>query len=454
MTDQHTHIAIIGAGIIGISTAYYLKKRSPHTDVTLIDFGQPMALTSAQSGENYRNWWPHPIMRDFTNHSIDLMEEIAMASNNIINMNRRGYILATREENIEVLLAGLQAGYAGDQKNTIRLHERAISSSYYPPVSEEWKSAPAGVDVLSNQDLIHSHFPWYDPEIRTILHIRRGGDISGQQMGQYMLEQFRAYGGKRVQGKISQINGMPGSFSLYFENSTDTLNATHLVNAAGPFVRDIAKMLGEDLPVHNVLHQKIAFEDKHAVINRRMPFSIDLDAQMIDWSDEEKEWINDDPDLSRYAAKMPGAIHCRPDGGDHGTWIKLGWAFNEEPGEANLEPELSDVFPEIVLRGASRLNPSLKQYYGRLPRNMTHYGGYYTMTEENWPLVGPMKTENCFIVGAMSGFGTMSACAAGDIAAAWISESDLPEYASALSFERYDNDALMKEILSGAKGVL
>lgn len=50
-----------------------------------------MALTSAQSGENYRNWWPHPTMVAFTNRSIDLMEEIAKDSgNNIINMNRRG----------------------------------------------------------------------------------------------------------------------------------------------------------------------------------------------------------------------------------------------------------------------------------------------------------------------------------------------------------------------------
>ena len=40
----------------------------------LIDAGQPMGLTSAASGENYRNWWPHPVMTEFTDRSIALME--------------------------------------------------------------------------------------------------------------------------------------------------------------------------------------------------------------------------------------------------------------------------------------------------------------------------------------------------------------------------------------------
>ena len=91
MTEKSTHVAIIGTGIIGIATAYYLATRQGITDVLLIDAGPPMAFTSAQSGENYRNWWPHPSMVDFTNRSIDLLEDLARESGNRINMNRRGY---------------------------------------------------------------------------------------------------------------------------------------------------------------------------------------------------------------------------------------------------------------------------------------------------------------------------------------------------------------------------
>ena len=115
-TDRMTHrceTLIIGAGIIGIAVAYYLTKYQPLHKVTLVDAYQPMALTSAQSGENYRNWWPHPVMTAFTDHSTDIMESIARFSGNRINMTRRGYVLATRSDDPAQLLEELEAGYGG-----------------------------------------------------------------------------------------------------------------------------------------------------------------------------------------------------------------------------------------------------------------------------------------------------------------------------------------------------
>ncbi|MCG8545951.1 MAG: FAD-dependent oxidoreductase, partial [Alphaproteobacteria bacterium] len=94
-------------------------------------------------------------------------------------------------------------------------------------------------------------------------------------------------------------------------------------------------------------------------------------------------------------------------------------------------------------------------YYGALPRQMTHYGGYYTMTAENWPLIGPTGVDGAFVVGALSGFGTMAACAAGNLCAAWVAESDLPDYAADLGLARYENAALMAELAAlQSKGVL
>lgn len=57
-------------------------------------------------------------------------------------------------------------------------------------------------------------------------------------------------------------------------------------------------------------------------------------------------------------------------------------------------------------------------------------GGYYPMTRENWPLIGPLGVDGAYIAGALSGFGSMTACAAGAICAAWIVDRDLPDYAS------------------------
>ncbi|MBT4932643.1 MAG: FAD-binding oxidoreductase [Rhodospirillaceae bacterium] len=445
MTEHDTDIAVIGAGIIGIATAYFLKKADPRLKVTLIDQGQPMAFTSAQSGENYRNWWPHPLIKRFTDHSIDLMEAIAGETDNRINMTRSGYVLATRMLDVDSLASALFAGYGDDPDNNIRIHYDSTSATYAPAGFEQWQAAPSGVDMLCGEALIKKHYPWYGADLRTLVHIRRAGMIDSQQMGQFMLEQFRQWGGKRIQAQLTGVEVKRG-FILIFNDGEEKLHTAKAVNATGPFLNDVANLFGVDLPVHNVLQQKIAFEDVAGAIPRQMPFSIDLDSQSIDWGEEERELLLADPDHAWMAREMPGAIHCRPDGGEKGNWVKLGWAYNETPTQAHFEPQFDDHFPELVLRGASRLNPSLKSYFERLPRNRTHYGGYYTMTRENWPLIGPMGVEGTYVVGAMSGFGTMTACASGELCADWVLDGDLPAYAEQLSLRRYQDAPLMAEL--------
>ena len=112
-------------------------------------------------------------------------------------------------------------------------------------------------------------------------------------------------------------------------------------------------------------------------------------------------------------------------------------------------------FPDVLIRGASRLSPALATYLGRLPRGARHYGGYYTMTQENWPLIGPTRTSGMFVAGALSGFGTMAATATGAVCAAWVAGGDRPAYAEGFTLRRYENEALMAELRAAAsKGVL
>ena len=448
-------VAVVGAGIAGIATAYFLAVDHGIANVVLVDAGQPMAFTSARSGDNYRNWWPHPAMAAFTNRSIDLMERIARRTGNRIGMTRRGYALATREPGIDRFVEELLFGFGDASGRFLRVHSHASARTYRPPRSENWEDAPDGVDILRGERLVREIFPSFDSDVRTVIHIRRTGDIDGYQLGAYMLEAFHDAGGRRVTGTVEGIEHR-GRYVLDIraDDATTRTEAGKIVNAAGPFAADIAGMLGVDLPVHNTLQQKLAFKDTAEAIPRDLPFSIDLDSQRIDWTDDEREMLCEDPELGRFAREMPGAVHCRPDGGVRGTWVKLGWAFNERAAAPTWNPSLDTHFPDIVLCGASRLNPALARYAGNLPGRRHHYGGWYTMTEENWPLIGPMGPEGAFMSCAHSGFGTMAACAAGELCAAWVAGASLPAYAREFSLQRHEDAELMTLLSKTSRGVL
>ena len=453
---ESTDIAIIGAGNIGIAVGYYLVAQFGARRVLLLDSGEPMALTSAQSGENYRNWWPHPAMTAFTDHAIDLLEDIARASGNRIQMTRRGYALVTRREKPEDLIQELHRGYGERAATRVRTHESGSGGSYRPASSDEWDRAPDGVDVLMDRSLIRAHFPSLAPDAATLLHIRRAGDISGQQLGQFMLEAFRAAGGRVRRARVTAIGaGPPFVLALEGDDGSSTVRADRIVNAAGPFLSEIAGLVGEELPVTCVYQQKLAFEDAAGAIPRDLPFTIDLDGQELAWTNEERAELASEPDTAALLRPMPGGIHRRPEGGAGSRWIKLGWAYNTSPSDPAGEPPINPNFPDVLIRGASRLSPALSRYLGRLPRGSRHYGGYYTMTQENWPLIGPMRANGMFVAGGLSGFGTMAATATGAICAAWVAGGHRPAYADAFTLARYDNPSLMAELRAAAsKGVL
>ena len=425
--DHEVDVAVIGAGIAGVATAYYLCREQGARSVLLIDERSPLSYTSAQSGNNYRNWWPHPVMTALTNDSIDELERLARESGDRFHMTHGGYALVTRRSDITALTAALQDGVE--------------------------------VDVVSGPD-VHARFPALDASMRHVLHVRRAGDIDGQQLGQYLIEQFAAAGGRQLRAEVTAIEHH-GHFTLETTGARGEarVRAEAIVNAAGPFAPRISAMLGESLPVTNVFQQKVAFEDRLEAIARDMPFTIDLDAKSLDWTDEERDLLAADPELEWLTRPMPGGTHCRPEGGPGSRWVKLGWAWNTRPSQPRQdlagEPALDDQFLEIVMRGAAAFLPALRPYVEAPPARFVHYGGYYTMTEENWPLIGPAGPDGAFMVAALSGFGSMAACAAGRLCAGWVTGAPLPAYATELSLRRYEDDRLMAALRdSPTKGLL
>ena len=450
--SQSADIVICGAGSAGVATAYCLAKWQGITDVLVVDKHPPLTQTSAKSGENYRNWWPTEVMVRFANRSIDLMEELALASNNMFNMDRRGYVYATSNPEFLRLRSGQAAAgiddyvhhYSQLSVGNIRIHRSANDNGtapYSPPAYQGFEGQPDGADLLLDQQIIKTTFPHFSDNVQAVIHARRCGAISAQQLGMYLLEKARELGVRELRGELVAIerdrHGVK-AVEVVTASGKDHIETRKFVNAAGPFAPYIAAMLDIELPIFSVLQQKIAIQDHLRVVGRDAPFTIFMDEQYLDWEDE-KQLLQSEPEYEWLLGKFPGGLHIKPEGGKVSPWIKLGWAFNSTIERPVWEPEGTPEFPDIVLRGASKLIPGLKQYIGNVPKPVVHYAGYYTKTKENLPVIGPLDVEGAYVVGALSGFGTMVSCAAGELVAAWVTGSELPDYAHQLSLARYDD---------------
>src|SRR3954467_890804 len=141
MAHSSAKIVICGAGIAGVAAAYFLSLKNGVDDVTLVEPGNPLSLTSDKSTEAYRNWWPGPdrAMTAFMNRSIGLIEEIARATNNRINLNRRGYVFATADPGkIDFLRTMAQTAEARGG-GPARFHDTA-TSTYTPAEAHGFES--------------------------------------------------------------------------------------------------------------------------------------------------------------------------------------------------------------------------------------------------------------------------------------------------------------------------
>ena len=431
---------ICGAGIAGIAAAYHLAVEHGHDDVVIVEQGNPLSLTSDKSTEAYRNWWPGPdrAMTAFMNRSIDLIEEIARATDNRINLNRRGYVFATADAAKIPFLRTMATTAELRGSGPARIHDTA--SSPYTPSPEHGFDFPLdGADVITDARLVRRHFPYLAPETVAVAHARRAGWLSAQQLGMAMLEATRERGVKLLRGEVVGIDAPAGrvrAVHVEHQGERQSIEATHFVLAAGPMQKAVAQLIGVELPVVAERHLKISFPDTLGAVPRSAPMLIWLDEQHLPWSDDERSALVEDEEARWLLEKFPQGVHGRPDGA--GTALIA--LFNHHGGTADIVFPLSDEphYGEIVLRGMSTMVPALKAYLGKGVR-LTVDGGYYIKTRENRPLIGPLPVEGAYISGAFSGFGVMASCAGGELVARHIVGGALPDYAPAFLLSRYQD---------------
>ena len=424
----------------GIAAAYYLAVRGGVKDIVLVDEREPLTLTSNKGTEAYRNWWPGPgdTMVRFVNRSIDLLEELAVETDNCFQMNRRGYVFLTADEDQIPIMKAAAAETSALGAGPIWEHPGP--TPYIPSPAEGFEGLPTGADLLLSPDLVREQFPVVAEDAIAALHVRRAGWLDAQKLGKWLLAEAQRAGVRLVRDRVIDVAVAANRVEQVHLQSGDCINTGTFVIAAGPYLKEVGAMLGVEVPVFNELHGKIALRDELGIVPTDTPLLFWSDPINLPWTDAERDKLATDDETRWLLDEFPAGVHFRSRMDGDTLMLLAIWTYDIEPCPPVWPPTFDPYYPEILIRGLARMIPGLSAYFGHGNRAYAD-GGYYCKTRENRPLIGPLPIEGAYVIGGLSGYGIMTSQAAGDLLATHITGGELPDYAPTFLLSRYEDPA-------------
>ena len=190
-----------------------------------------------------------------------------------------------------------------------------------------------------------------------------------QQARDELLERAREHGAIFVPARLEGVevrNGRVSAVRLRNGEGATAVSTPHLVNAAGPFLPEVARMIGVRLPISHELHLKVSFRDCRREVARKAPLLIWTDPVFLPWSDEERTLLARSEETKHLLNEFPSGVHVRPEGGPESDVILILWTYDVRPVEPLLPFSFDPHYPEIALRGLAVMIPGLSAYFGRI----------------------------------------------------------------------------------------
>ncbi|MEK6409126.1 MAG: FAD-binding oxidoreductase [Acidobacteriota bacterium] len=375
-------VVIIGGGCMGASVAYYLTRNGLH-DVVLVE-RQPM-LGMGSTGRNaggVRHQFSNEANVRLSIESIRLFEHFAEEVGTEIDFHQDGYLfLLTRENDLDAF------------RESIEMQRRLGVEVEVVSPGDAQKLAP-GLEV--------------DGVIGATFCARDGiADPNGVTMG--FARAAQAAGAEIYrETELTDIITEAGQITAV-ETTRGRISTRRIVNAAGPYARDIGKMVGLDVPVRPFR--------RHIFITEPIaPGSAPASRIMVI-----------DFETTFYFHR-------------EGAGILFGMSDPSEP--SSYDTTVSWEFLERVTRTAVSRLPVLAD------AGIAHaWAGLYEMTPDAMPIIGPAsEVEGCFMITGFSGHGFQHSPAAGRILAELIVQGDARETdITPFLFDRFSRGATDRE---------
>jgi FAD-dependent oxidoreductase domain-containing protein 1 len=211
-----TDVAIVGAGVVGASVAFWLTRLSPSIAVTLIERDTSFArASSALSASSIRQQFSSPVNIRMSLFGAEFLREMK------ISFNESGYL------------------YLGSASSLRTLHSVQAANG-------------ARIGLLERAEL-SARFPWLnasDIELGA-LGLSGEGWFDGSALHSALLGQARGGGAKMTKGEARGFaRDANGAVTAVLLGDGSRIECRHAVNAAGPWARPLAAEAGIDLPVH------------------------------------------------------------------------------------------------------------------------------------------------------------------------------------------------------------
>jgi len=388
MTDEHADdaasVVVVGGGIIGLASAYYLEQRG--ADVTVLEKSSIGAGNTGRANGGIRVQFTSPVSSALSMESIYVWESFEESFGVDIKYRRPGYLFLARTESTAEQF----------RENVAKQNEQDIPSRFVTP--QEAKDLCPGLyfDEFNGG----SYCPIdgiADPHLAL-----QGFSAAARESGAEI----------RTKTKVVDVLQNDSGGVTGVETESETIRADFVVNASGAWAKQVGEMVGLDLPIAPKRRKLMVVEPEEPV-GEDVPFTIDSDL----------------------------GVHFRPE--REGAAVAGGHFTDVDPEEDpdNFSTSTSiDWSAEVIERGSQ-----VASYFGPQTRVNRGWAGLYAVTPDHHPIIEETIPGFINAVG-FSGHGFMQSPATGQIVAEIVTEGS-PSLVdvSDLTADRFANGRYLEE---------